>query len=125
MFLNNVYIQKPPHHTDFINYNILYIPLIKLNDKDGYKIICYSVLKNSFKIMTYMKRNYQHSKWTSINKVKGWRHFEIINVNKKTNELELFSVCKKKIKVTVSEAELEDRNQWLPSWRILEAVNDK
>ncbi|MGY8809167.1 MAG: TIGR02450 family Trp-rich protein, partial [Fidelibacterota bacterium] len=49
-----------------------------------------------------MKRNYQHSKWTSINEVKGWRHFEVINVNKKTNELELFSVCKKKIKVTVS-----------------------
>jgi hypothetical protein len=34
-------------------------------------------------------------------------------------------VCKKKIKVTVSETELENRNQWLPSWRILEVANDK
>ena len=89
------------------------------------KINCYSVLKNSFKIILYMKRNYQHSKWTSVGKVEGWRHFEVINVNKKTKELELFSVCKKKIKVTVSESELQDRNKWLPSWRILEKTDDK
>ena len=33
-----------------------------------------------------MQRDYQHSKWTSVDKVKGWRHFEVINVNKKTKE---------------------------------------
>ena len=82
------------------------------------------MLKNSFKIMVYMKRNYQHSKWTSVDKVEGWRHFEVININKKTKELELFSVCKKKIKVTVGESDLQDRNKWLPSWRILEKADD-
>jgi tryptophan-rich hypothetical protein len=57
--------------------------------------------------------------------VEGWRHFEVINVNKKTKELELFSVCKKKIKVTVNESDLQDRNKWLPSWRILEKADEK
>ena len=72
-----------------------------------------------------MQRDYQHSKWTSVDKVKGWRHFEVINVNKKTNELELFSVCKKKLKVTVHESELRDRNKWLPSWKVLENIDGK
>lgn len=26
--------------------------------------------------MTYMERNYQHSKWTSVYNVKGWRILE-------------------------------------------------
>jgi hypothetical protein len=29
--------------------------------------------------MTYMERNYQHSKWTSVHKVKGWRVLEAAN----------------------------------------------
>ena len=42
-------------------------------------------------------KKYLHSKWTSVEKLNGWRHFEVKNVFVKNKELEIFSVCDKDI----------------------------
>ena len=39
--------------------------------------------------------NYLKTKWTSVKKINGWRHYEVRNVHKKNKKLELFSVCDK------------------------------
>ena len=31
-----------------------------------------------------------------IKKLNGWKHYEVINVNKKNNKIELFAVCEKR-----------------------------
>ena len=40
----------------------------------------------------------ENSKWTSVKKIKGWRHYEVVNIFKKDKKVEMFSVCEKKIK---------------------------
>ena len=37
----------------------------------------------------------EKSKWTSIKKVHGWKHYEVKNINKKNNKIELFAICDK------------------------------
>ena len=37
----------------------------------------------------------ENSKWTSLKKLNGWKHYEVININKKNNQIELFAVCEK------------------------------
>ena len=36
------------------------------------------------------------SKWTSVNSVNGWRHYEVSEFNSKKNIFKLFAVCDKK-----------------------------
>ena len=36
------------------------------------------------------------SKWTSLKKLNGWKHYEVINIDKKSNKIELFAVAKEK-----------------------------
>ena len=38
----------------------------------------------------------EKSKWTSLKKLNGWKHYEVINIDKKSNKIELFAVCEKK-----------------------------
>ena len=38
----------------------------------------------------------EKSKWTSIKKVHGWKHYEVKNIDKKNNLIELFYICDKK-----------------------------
>ena len=38
-----------------------------------------------------------NSKWTSIEKKNGWKHFQVKNVYKNKKSIELFAVCDKKI----------------------------
>jgi len=59
---------------------------------------------------------YLHSKWTSVQKINGWRHYEVKNVLKKRKQLELFSVCEKNINFIVEVDEIEDRKKWIPGW---------
>ena len=54
-------------------------------------------------------KNYQGSKWTSLNRIRGWRHFEVKNVNKKKSELELFAVCDNKITLLVKLDEIKNQ----------------
>ncbi len=59
---------------------------------------------------------YMNSKWTSVNKKHGWRHYEVKNIAKKKRQLELFAVCDQKINVIVKVREIEDRRKWYPGW---------
>lgn len=62
------------------------------------------------------KNKYLHSKWTSIKKINGWRHYEVKNVLLKTKELEIFSVCDKTTVEIVSFNDIRDRKKWRPGW---------
>ena len=60
---------------------------------------------------------YLHSKWTSIEKKHGWRHYEVRNVIKKRKELELFSICDKSINFIIKISEIRNREKWIPGWK--------
>tara|TARA_Y100001970_G_C14184615_1_gene831834 strand:- start:1569 stop:1784 length:216 start_codon:yes stop_codon:yes gene_type:complete len=66
---------------------------------------------------------YLNSKWTSVKKRKGWRHYEVRNVLKKKKQLELFAVCDKKIFFLIDMQELSDRKKWIPGW--IDVINEK
>ena len=61
-------------------------------------------------------KHLEHSKWTAINKVQNWRHYEVLNINKKKKIVEMFSVCDKKIKIEVSFNDLVDNSKWMSGW---------
>ena len=56
------------------------------------------------------------SKWTSINKINGWRHYEVLNVFKKKQKVEMFSVCERNMKVMIPIDDLKDKSKWLNGW---------
>ena len=60
---------------------------------------------------------YLHSKWTSVEKINGWRHYEVKNVINKRKQLELFSVCDKNINLIVEIEEIKDKEKWIPGWK--------
>ena len=60
---------------------------------------------------------YSNSKWTSVNKIFGWRHFEVRNVLKKQKKIELFSVCDKSISIIINIDEIENKEKWLLGWK--------
>ena len=57
-----------------------------------------------------------HSKWTSINKTHGWKHFQVINVYKKKHKIELYAICNKSIKIIIDYNEIKDVNHWVAGW---------
>ena len=61
--------------------------------------------------------NYLKTKWTSVKKINGWRHYEVRNVHKKNNKLELFSVCDKNNSVLIDLNEIKDKTKWTPGWK--------
>ena len=63
-----------------------------------------------------MINKYLNSKWTSVDKFKGWRHYQVRNVLKKKKQLELFAVCDKKISFNISMDDIKNKNIWLPGW---------
>ena len=65
--------------------------------------------------MNLMKK-FLHSKWTSVEKLNGWRHFEVKNVFVKNKELEIFSVCDKDIIERVKINQIENKTKWIPGW---------
>ena len=58
----------------------------------------------------------EKSKWTSLKKLKGWKHYEVINIDKKNNKIELFSVCEKEKRVIVKKEELKNKSLWIRGW---------
>ena len=68
-------------------------------------------------------KHLEHSKWTAVNKVKDWRHYEVLNINKKKQKVEMFSVCAEKIKIEVTFQDLKDRSKWLSGWVEIVEVN--
>ena len=58
----------------------------------------------------------EKSKWTSLKRLNGWKHYEVINVDKKNNEVELFAVCEKEKRVIVKKEELKNKSLWIRGW---------
>lgn len=58
----------------------------------------------------------EKSKWTSLKKLNGWKHYEVININKKNNQIELFAVCRNEIRVIVNKEDLKNNQIWKRGW---------
>ncbi len=65
--------------------------------------------------MNLMKK-YLHSKWTSVEQLNGWRHYEVRNVFINNKELEIFSICDKNNTFRVKITDINDNSKWLPGW---------
>lgn len=61
----------------------------------------------------------QKSKWTATKKVNGWKHFMVIDVNKKNNTVDMFAVCDRKIRITINVSELKIKKNWIRGWSLL------
>ena len=57
------------------------------------------------------------SKWTSLKKINGWSHYEVLNIDKKNDKIELFAVCEKEKRVIVSKKDLKDKQFWIRGWK--------
>ena len=58
----------------------------------------------------------EKSKWTSLKKLNGWSHYEVLNVDKKNNKIELFAVCEKEKRVTIAKEQLKNKLIWIRGW---------
>ena len=58
----------------------------------------------------------EKSKWTSLNKLNGWRHYEVINIDNKNNQIELFAVCENQIRIIVNKEDLKNNQIWKRGW---------
>ena len=56
------------------------------------------------------------SKWTSLKRLNGWKHYEVINIDKRNNKIELFAVCEKEKRVIVQKRDLKNRSLWVRGW---------
>ena len=56
------------------------------------------------------------SKWTSVKNLNGGRHYEVLNIYKKKQEVEMFCVCESDIKVIVPINDLLDKSKWETGW---------
>jgi tryptophan-rich hypothetical protein len=56
------------------------------------------------------------SKWTSLTKINGWKHYEVLNIDKKNDWIELFAICDKDEKAFVSKEELKNKKLWKRGW---------
>lgn len=61
-------------------------------------------------------KHLKNSKWTAVQKIKNWRHYEVLNIYKKKKFVEMFSVCAKKIVIKVPFKDLKDNSKWLNGW---------
>ena len=59
----------------------------------------------------------ERSKWTSVKKLNGWRHYEVLKIDKKNNKIELFAVCEKSKRIIVKKEDLKDKRFWLRGWK--------
>ena len=58
----------------------------------------------------------EKSKWTSLKKLNGWKHYEVINIDKKSNKIELFAVCEKEKRVFIKKEDLKNKSLWARGW---------
>ena len=63
-----------------------------------------------------LMNKYLHSKWTSVEKLNGWRHYEVRNVFINNKELEIFSICDKNNTFRVKTTDINDNLKWLTGW---------
>ena len=58
----------------------------------------------------------ERSKWTSLEKLNGWKHYEVIEIDKKNDKVELFAVCDRGKRVVVKIKHLKDKAIWKRGW---------
>jgi len=58
----------------------------------------------------------EKSKWTSLEKLNGWKHYEVINVDNKNDQIELFAICEKEKRVMVKKVDLKNKKIWKRGW---------
>ena len=46
----------------------------------------------------------------------GWRHYEVLNIFKNRQEVEMFCICESKIKIIISYKDLKDPSKWSKGW---------
>ena len=56
------------------------------------------------------------SKWTSLERINGYKHYEVISINKKKNKIELFPICEKEKRITVGKEDLKNKRIWIRGW---------
>ena len=59
------------------------------------------------------------SKWTSIEKISGWYHYQVINIMKKDKKVELLAICNKKTRIFCLIKDLKNTSSWVPGWKDL------
>ena len=64
----------------------------------------------------YNMKKLNKSKWTSLKKLNGWKHYEVININKKNNSVELFAICDNDKKAFVNKKDLMNESLWRRGW---------
>ena len=74
------------------------------------------MINNSDKIFNKLS-SLQKSKWTALKKINGWSHYEVLNIDKKNDKIELFAVCEKEKRVIVSKKDLKDKQIWVRGWK--------
>ena len=57
------------------------------------------------------------SKWTSLEKVNGWKHYEVLNVDKKKGVVELFPTCRSNNHILLNREVLKDKKLWKRGWK--------
>ena len=73
------------------------------------------MINNSDKVFNKLS-SLLKSKWTSLKKINGWSHYEVLNIDKKNDKIELFAVCEKEKRVVVSKKDLKDKQIWIRGW---------
>lgn len=58
-----------------------------------------------------------NSKWTSLDKENGWYHYQVLNIFKKDQNIELYAICKKEIRIKLSINDLKNKKKWVPGWK--------
>ena len=62
-------------------------------------------------------KTYINSKWTSVNTINGWRHYEVSGFDKEKKQLELFAICDKSVVLFIETVEIKNRKKWIPGWK--------
>tara|TARA_A100001015_G_C14891367_1_gene672549 strand:- start:903 stop:1127 length:225 start_codon:yes stop_codon:yes gene_type:complete len=71
---------------------------------------------NKYDIKFNRTTKLQGSKWTSLKKLNGWRHYEVININKKEDSIELFAICDSDERAFINKNELKNKEIWKRGW---------
>jgi len=73
------------------------------------------MINNSDKVFNKLS-SLQKSKWTSLKKINGWSHYEVLNIDKKNDKIELFAVCEKEKRVIATKDDLKSKLLWKRGW---------
>ncbi|MGL4622967.1 MAG: TIGR02450 family Trp-rich protein [Chroococcidiopsis sp.] len=64
------------------------------------------------------------SKWTSQQKMFGWRHFQVVNRKNQGKWVfaEMVAACDPETRFWINANSLKDRSQWLAGWQSLQEM---